>query len=283
MADRVGQVLRGPRRSPTTTPNTAAPKAWRRGRTWSLSFCDQVPVGHDTSDVSARRIQNWLYAWQRFAAAPAWRGLRPGLAERLTERLLADGRAPQRSTSRAARNHRTLELYALARAGAGLRTGRRRGRDAWSPSRRMPRPTSGTDGVHCECSSDYHMIVLRSFVGAIANARLAGIPVPRGAGASGPVPVRRGAAPPATRRLDAGPVRRRSRRLPVPACAGPASCSTRPDLLWAATAGAEGRPPATRAAGFPVGGYFVQRSGWGDGQRRVLRRAVGRSRLRTAG
>ena len=38
----------------------------------------------------------------------------------------------------------------------------------------------------------------------------------------------------------------------------------RPDLLWAASGGAEGSPPATRAASFPVGGYFVQRSGWGD-------------------
>jgi hypothetical protein len=42
------------------------------------SFCYQVPVGHDTSDVSARRLQNWLYAWQRFAADPDFAGLRPG-------------------------------------------------------------------------------------------------------------------------------------------------------------------------------------------------------------
>ncbi|MDH4147209.1 MAG: hypothetical protein OEY23_18800, partial [Acidimicrobiia bacterium] len=38
-------------------------------RTWEDlvgSFCSTVPVGHDSSDVSARRMQNWVYAWQSF-------------------------------------------------------------------------------------------------------------------------------------------------------------------------------------------------------------------------
>ena len=55
----------------------------------------------------------------------------------------------------------------------------------------------------------------------------------------------------------------------------------RPDLLWAASGGAEGSPPATRAASFPVGGYHVQRSGWGDAAG-LRRRAVERPRLRPA-
>jgi hypothetical protein len=35
-------------------------------------------------------------------------------------------------------------------------------------------------------------------------------------------------------------------------------------LRWAATAGREGTPPACRNASFPDGGYFFQRSGWGE-------------------
>ena len=41
----------------------------------------------------------------------------------------------------------------------------------------------------------------------------------------------------------------------------------RPDFLYAATAGARGTPPRTRCASFPDGGYHVQRSGWGEGER----------------
>jgi hypothetical protein len=39
----------------------------------------------------------------------------------------------------------------------------------------------------------------------------------------------------------------------------------RPDLRWAATAGRVGAPPEERNVSFPDGGYFVQRSGWGEG------------------
>ena len=230
-----------------------------------LSFCDQVPVGHDTSDVSARRIQNWLYAWQGFATATAWPGLRPGLAERLTERLLADGRHLREHLT-PARNHRTLELYALLVL--ALAFGQvDDGAEVVVALAENAAADVLADGVHCEGSSDYHLIVLRSFVGAIANARLAGIPVP-------PVLEERTRAmcevalhlqrpdglTPALSDGDPGDYRSLLRRA--------AELFTRPDLLWAATGGAEGQPPATRAAGFPVGGYFVQRSGWGDARRR---------------
>ena len=35
------------------------------------------------------------------------------------------------------------------------------------------------------------------------------------------------------------------------------------DLRYVATRGREGTPPSERCADFPVGGYYVQRSGWG--------------------
>ncbi|HYH46752.1 MAG TPA: heparinase II/III family protein, partial [Thermoanaerobaculia bacterium] len=83
----------------------------------ALSFLDQVPFGTgiDSSDVIGRRIANWIFAWDLFAGAGDFPGLRPGAAERLLdglsrqlEHLLAD--------LTPARNHRTLELAAVFNA-----------------------------------------------------------------------------------------------------------------------------------------------------------------------
>jgi hypothetical protein len=229
------------------------------------SFCDQVPVGWDTSDVSARRVQNWLQAWQRFAHAPAFAALRPGLAERLTDRLLADADHVAAHLT-AERNHRTLELYSLllvalafgpdgARAGSVLELlAENAATDIWD------------DGVHRECSTDYHLIVLRSFVGAIANARAAGIEAPAELVArahlacdfalhvqrpDGTTPALSDGDPDDFREL----LTHAGRIL------------DRPDLTWAATGGTAGTPPVARLVSFPAGGYHVQRSGWGDGPR----------------
>ena len=40
------------------------------------------------------------------------------------------------------------------------------------------------------------------------------------------------------------------------------------DLRYVASDGRRGTPPAQRCPSFPDGGYFIQRSGWGDGTRR---------------
>ncbi len=228
------------------------------------SFCAQVPVGYDTSDVSARRMQNWLYAWQAFADVPGFPGLRPGLAERLRSRLAAD-------TERLAghltpeRNHRTLELYTLllvALAFSDHPAARRALEDLASNAR----ADIWLDGVHRECSTDYHAIVLRSFLGAIANARRAGLPVP-------PALLQRvalgceflmhlqspGGTTPALSDGDEGDF---GSLLAVAA-----QVLHRPDLLWVASAGQAGSPPAQRHASFPIGGYHVQRSGWGNRER----------------
>ncbi len=228
------------------------------------SFCDQVPVGNDTSDVSARRVQNWLYAWQAFAAVPGFPGLRQGLAERLLTRIEADTcHLADHLTAR--RNHRTLELYTL------LLVALARGEDG--PAHRALRNLADNaatdiwaDGVHCETSTDYHAIVLRSYLGAIANARAVGLPVP-------PMLLDRvhlasdvamhlqrpDGGMPALSDGDEGDFR---------ALLEDASAVLdRPDLLWAASGGIRGRAPMRRLVSFPIGGYYVQRSGWGCGAR----------------
>src|SRR5262249_41514196 len=45
-----------------------------------------------------------------------------------------------------------------------------------------------------------------------------------------------------------------------------ATLLSRPDFLYWATAGARGVPPQQRYVSFPLGGYFIQRSGWGEGK-----------------
>ena len=224
------------------------------------SFCYQVPVGHDSSDVSARRLQNWLYAWQRFAADPDFAGLRPGLEDLLVSRITADA-AHLAEHLTAERNHRTLEIYALLLVAlafddsAGARSAldllaANAATDIWA------------DGVHRECSTDYHLIVLRSLLGGIANARRFGLDVPPALlhaterACDFALHVQRpDGLTPALSDGDQGDFRA--------VLALGAELLDRPDLRWVATGGTAGTSPQRTAGTFPVGGYYTQRSGWG--------------------
>jgi hypothetical protein len=228
------------------------------------AFCNQVDVGADTSDVTARRLQNWLYAWQRFAEAPHFTGLRTGLAERLTERI-AEEAHHLRAHLTAHRNHRTLELYALLIVGLALpddlddmarfaleELWRNLSTDVW------------TDGVHRECSTDYHCIALRSFLGVIANARAVGLDLPSGYTERVSLALdfalhiqRPDGMTPSFSDGDTGDFRE--------LLMFGADLLGRDDLRWVATGGAEGAPPARLDVTFPVGGYIAARSGWGAG------------------
>jgi hypothetical protein len=242
-------------------------------RTWedlAESFCDQVSIGYDSSDVTARRLQNWLYAWLRFTEAATFPGLREGLSVRLALRIKAEARhlaghlTPER-------NHRTLELYTLLlvalafdpdpdpggmpAAGEVLQLlGDNAARDIWA------------DGVHRECSTDYHMLVLRSLLGAVENGRRAGLAIPSDL-LSG-----------VERASDfALHIQRPDGMTPTFSDGDPADFRVlladaarvlgRADLAWVASGGMQGAPPRERLVSFRVGGYHVQRSGWGDGGR----------------
>lgn len=231
-------------------------------RTWEdlvESFIDQVPVGQDSSDVSARRVQHWLYSWQGFAAAPTYRGLRDGLAERLTARIRAEGQHLAEHLT-AERNHRTLELYTLLLTGLSLGD-TPRALAALDLLADNAKHDIWVDGVHRECSPDYHLLVLRSLVGAIVNARAEGLPVP------------------ATlldrvdRACDVALHLQRPDGLTPALSDGDcvdfgellgfaAGVLGRADLAWVASRGRTGIPPARGNVSFPVGGYHVQRTGW---------------------
>jgi hypothetical protein len=237
-------------------------------RTWERlvsSWIRSVPAGSDSSEVAARRVQNWIYAWQRFASSAAFRGLAPGLAEEVV--LSVEEQAAHiRANLSPARNHRTLELYALFLVSLALPETDPRG-DLLAGAIRDLHENLLTDvladGVHCEASSHYHLLVLRSFLGARENARRFGLRFPDGFDEH------------LERACEfALHCHRPDGRLPALSdsdtgsygelLALAASLLGRPDFLYAATAGRSGSPPRCRYVSFPAGGYLFQRSGWGE-------------------
>jgi hypothetical protein len=237
-------------------------------RTWVQlvsSFSESVPVGIDSPDVAARRVQNWIYAWQRFGPSGLPDPIASTVLDRLREEIL---HVRDNLTEGAWRNHRTLELYALMVAalafpevldadGTVLEL-------AVSELHRSLVEGTHADGVHLESSTHYHLIVLRSFLGARENARRFGVELPAG--------------------YDGRLARACEFAMHCHRPDGPASALSdadserygellelagglldRPDLRWVASRGTTGAPPSRRNATFPDGGYFTQRSGWGEG------------------
>lgn len=228
------------------------------------SWIAQVPSDHDASEVAARRLQFWLYAWDGFASAPQFRGLEEGL-DRTLLASIAQQAAHVRGQLSPERNHRTLELYALFLVplafpeldldGSSLAFAtdalHRDLLDAFRP-----------DGVHREASTHYHLIVLRSFLGARENARRYGLRFPDGYDRT----LERACELALHVHRPDGGISALSDSdggcySDVLALAG--SAFDRPDFVYAATRGRLGARPARSSASFPDGGYFFQRSGWG--------------------
>ena len=229
-------------------------------RTWQQlvrSWIAQMPVGCDSSDVAARRITNWIYAWNAFS-----REFEPGFENEIVSHLAAEVSHLRRHLT-AERNHRTLELYALFLAALALPE---LGWDdllefAIAELHRNLLTDVRPDGVHREQSTHYHMIALRSFLGARENAARFSLSLPASF----------------DERLEKAcefllHVQRPDGLIPALSDADTGNYSdllklaakifNRDDFLYAATNGDEGRAPAETCPSFPDGGYFIQRSGW---------------------
>jgi hypothetical protein len=231
------------------------------------SWIRQVPVDFGPTDAIARRIQNWVYAWNIFADAPHFAGLPERLDEKIVASLAQQTRY-LRNHLTAERNHRTLELYALLIVALALPEA---ALDANLLDFAMEafyqnlltdvRP----DGVHREHSTHYHMMVLRSYLGARENVRRFGLSFPRDyderlerACDFAMHCHRPDGGIPTLSDSDAGNYSDLLRLA--------ASMLSRADFLYAATAGAKGVPPQKRYVSFPDAGYYLQRSGWGKSQ-----------------
>jgi heparinase II/III-like protein len=229
------------------------------------SWIAQVPIDYDPTDVVGRRIQNWIYAWSRFAERFDVEAAMPGFPATVLESLRAQVAHLHRNLTRE-RNHRTLELYALFVAALAL--------PALDPDGDLLRYSIGAlhenlmtdvlpDGVQRERSTHYHHVVLRSFVGMRENARRFALAVPPGfddrlarACEFALHCHRPDGAIPAMSDSDSGSY------LDLLHAAG--GLLGRSDFTYAATRGLSGEAPSTTMASFPDGGYFVQRSGWGS-------------------
>jgi heparinase II/III-like protein len=239
--------------------------AWQR---LVLSWIAQVPVDADPCDVIGRRIQNWIYAWSRFAEIVDLDAVAPLFGDRLTASIADQTSYLERHLTRE-RNHRTLELYALfivALSMPHLDAGGRLLEFALDALTRNLLDDVLPDGVQRERSTHYHHVVLRSFLGLRENARRYGLQLPPAFDArlvracefalhchrpDGMIP--------ALSDSDSGS------HLDLLALA--AGLFDRPEFRYAATRGQVGTPPRERMVSFPEGGYHIQRSGWGSGER----------------
>ena len=219
------------------TGDPAYRAAWQR---LVASWIEQVPHDHDAAEVTARRILNWVYAGQRFGALDAVTDSIDRQARHVLDNL------------RPARNHRTLELYALFVVGLALDEDGLRDFAVTELDRNLEADFH-PDGVHREASSHYHVLALRSLLGLRENARRFGLAVPDG--------------------FDDRLAR---------ACRFAAHCR-RPDGTIPALSDADTgdyrslldlardlRGPPELCPSFPDGGYFVQRSGWGEADRFLI-------------
>lgn len=229
-------------------------------RGWMAS----VPLDFMPSDVAGRRIQNWIFAYYYFVHSNAAPGLDPefhlDFLNSIQQQVayLCEHLTP-------ARNHRTLELYAVFLAAVVFPE--LKGASQWLDFARHElkeniRSDLLDDGVHCELSTDYHHIVLRNFLGIRRLAALNGIELPEA--------------------MDAGIRKALEFSLYVhkpdgfiPSISdGDTACFLDllkqghelyqdPRLLYVATLGQQGTVPAERSMSFPASGYSIVRSSWG--------------------
>ena len=239
----------------------------RYARKWAElveSWIERTPVGFIAPDVTGRRVQNWIYAWHYFAL----QGRDPGFDANFCRRLFASIEAQVEflcGNLAPARNHRTLELYAIFLAGCAFPEMRHAARwrtYALALLVENMRTDLLPDGVQCELSTDYHHLVLKNYLNVRRLARMNGIPVPP--------------------EMDAHLLRALEFSLHahkpdgvVPSLSDGDAGSFREllmqghdlygreDFLHVATGGALGTPPARRSVLFPDSGYVILRSGWG--------------------
>jgi len=231
------------------------------------AWINSVPVDFLSSDVTGRRIQNWIFAHYYFVTlkptgfvnADFYNQFLTSLHEQVN--YLCENLTP-------ARNHRTLELYAIFLAAVVFPE--LEGADKWltfatEELNKNMQTDLLPDGVHCELSTDYHHIVLRNFLGVRRLALMNDIYLPA--------------------EIDANIKKALQFSLyihkpdgSIPALSDGDSTNflyllqqgyelyNCEEMLYAATKGKQGRVPQARCKGFAASGYYIQRSGWGQGR-----------------
>jgi hypothetical protein len=228
------------------------------------SWIDNVPLDFLSSDVTGRRVQNWVFAHYYFVAQTRPPNLTPDFYLKFLASL-RDQVDYLRHHLTPARNHRTIELYAIFLAAVVFPEFQEAGE--WLAFSRQAlyenlETDFFADGVHYELSTDYHHLVLKNHLGIRKLALLNQISMP----AEMDVLLQKA--------LEfAMHIHKPDGLIPSFSDGDARSFLDlllqgyelygREDFLFVATQGERGRPPARRSAAFPDGGYHILRSGWG--------------------
>lgn len=252
--------------------------AWRRSgerrylEQWvalTQSWIAATPVGFIAADVTGRRVQNWIYAYYYFVTHATVCQVPADFHRRLLESIheqvefLCANLTP-------ARNHRTLELYAIFLAGIVFpEMARAQHWRDFALAEIVHNMASDLlpDGVQCELSTDYHHLVLKNYLCVRRLAQLNDVAVPpamderllRALEFSLHAHKPDGIVP----SLSDGD----ARGFPELLAQGYELYGRR-DMLYVASRGQRGEAPARRSAHFPHGGYTILRSGWGGAEER---------------
>ncbi|ESS67573.1 heparinase II/III-like protein [Methyloglobulus morosus KoM1] len=229
------------------------------------SWIKTVPIDFLPSDVSGRRIQNWIFAHYYFVSKCPTEAITPEFYVQFLESIhqqtshLCQNLTP-------ARNHRTLELYTIFLVAVVFPE--LKGADAWlqfsiDELTKNAQTDLLADGVHCELSTDYHHIVLRNFLAVKRLAVLNNISLPpqldgciRKALVFSTYVHKPDGFIPSLSDGDTGnflPLLQQGYDL--------YGCE---EMLYVATKGKQGTAPKHRSKAFPSGGYYILRSGWGE-------------------
>ena len=232
-------------------------------RSW-LAEMGSGYIAKSDAQVEAKRVESWIYALALLRDVP-WRGLvEPALVVALVERL-GEEAAYIAEHLKSVRNHRTFQLWSVFAVGV-LFPQLERSRELRELGRVLLTENLVCDllddGVHVEQSTHYHQLVTETAVSFIELSQRNRVPV------SAHLLERVHAALrfcawvqwpdgslPLLNDSDDGDQREVLRRG--------AWMFSDPELLWAATLGAEGRPPQASAHHFARSGYAVLTDAWG--------------------
>src|SRR5712691_859194 len=230
------------------------------------SWINTVPIDFPSGDAVGRRIQNWIFAHYYFVTVDETSRLSAEFYLTFLESIchqvnhLRDHLTP-------ARNHRTIELSAIFLAAVVFPELQEA--DAWLAFAKEEllkniHTDLLADGVHCELSTDYHHVVLKNILGVRRLALLNGIAIPE----ETDVLIRKGLEFASYVHKPDGLIPSLSdgdTRSFLDLLADGYDLYKDEALLYVASRGQRGTPPACRSKAFPDSGYYILRSGWGTG------------------
>lgn len=230
------------------------------------SWIESVPPGFLPGDVAGRRIQNWIFAHYYFMTLNQTPAVSPEFYMKFLDSIygqvnhLCEHLAP-------ARNHRTLELYAIFLAAVVFPE--MKGSEDWLAFSRDEllkniQTDLLADGVHCELSTDYHHLVLKNYLGVRKLASLNRIEVPEEID----LLVRKALEFSLYVHKPDGMIPSLSdgdSRSFLDLLEQGSRLYGSEEMRYVASKGASGRPPSPRSKGFQSSGYYILRSGWGEG------------------